>query len=376
MSFTYELHAQDGQARAGVFHTPRGDIPTPVFAPVGTQATVKAIRPDDLLAMQTTMILANTYHLYLRPGDKLIRDLGGLHQFMRWDGPILTDSGGFQVFSLGDLRKIDDDGVTFRSHIDGSKHRFTPEKSISIQHNLGSDIMMVFDECPNPDQREEVEQSLIRTHNWAERCLEYHHWQGDPSTQALFGIVQGGIFHDLRQQSAEALVPMDFPGYAIGGLAVGETKAQMYETLDHVMPILPTDKPRYLMGVGMPDDLVEAVARGVDIFDCVLPTREARHGAVMTRFGRLNIRKALYERDERPLAQGCDCYTCQNFTRAYLRHLKRAKEILGDMLLSIHNVHFLLNMMRDMREAILAGEFAAYQTAFLADWHSKRLDFA
>jgi queuine tRNA-ribosyltransferase len=372
MSFEFTLHAQDGNARAGVFETPHGSIPTPVFAPVGTQATVKAIQPRELVEMNTPLILSNTYHLYLRPGDQLIHELGGLHRFMNWQGPILTDSGGFQVFSLGALRKIDDDGVTFRSHIDGSQHRFTPEKAIQIQHNLGSDIMMVFDECPPPLDRDIVANSLVRTHNWARRCLEYHQSKGDMNKQALFGIVQGGIFPDLRAQSAEALVPLDFPGYAIGGLAVGETKPQMYSTLDAVLPLLPQEKPRYLMGVGMADDLVEGVARGVDIFDCVLPTREARHGAALTPTGRLNIRKAMYTADARPILEGCSCYCCANFSRAYVRHLHRAGEILGHILLSLHNVHFLLQMMREMREAILAGTFATYREAFLTSWNSSK----
>jgi queuine tRNA-ribosyltransferase len=370
MTFTFTLQAQQGYARAGIFETPHGSIPTPVFAPVGTQATVKAVKPHELAEMGASLILANTYHLYLRPGDRLIRELGGLHRFMNWQGPILTDSGGFQVFSLGDLRKIDDDGVTFRSHIDGSKHRFTPEVSIGIQHHLGADVIMAFDECPVPTDRAAVEASLIRTHNWAERCLEYHHRKGDPQQQALFGIVQGGIFHDLRAYSAQTLMKMDFPGYAIGGLAVGETKPEMYETLDHLMPILPSHTPRYLMGVGMPDDLVEAVWRGVDIFDCVLPTREARHGAALTRCGRLNIRKAAYEKDTRPLVEGCTCYCCTHFTRAYVRHLHRANEILAHILLSLHNVHFLLTMMSDMRQAIFEGTLDRYRAAFLSDWRS------
>lgn len=371
MSFTFELKAEVGQARAGVFHTPHGNIPTPIFAPVGTQATVKALQPRDLRDTGAILVLANTYHLYLRPGDELIRELGGLHQFMQWEHPILTDSGGFQVFSLGELRKIDDEGVTFRSHHDGSTHRFTPEKSIQVQHNLGADVIMAFDECPVPTERSLVENAVERTHAWARRCLEYHLKAGDPKRQALFGIVQGGIFEDLRTYSAETLVSMDFPGYAVGGLAVGETKPEMYATLERCVPLLPRDKPRYLMGVGMADDLVEAVARGIDIFDCVMPTREARHGAALTRFGRMNMRRQQYTRDAAPIDEFCGCYCCTHFTRAYLRHLIRAKEILGVVLLTIHNVQFLVTLMREIRNAILNGTFPALKSAFLADWRSK-----
>lgn len=370
MTFTYELRAVVGQARAGVFHTPHGDLLTPVFAPVGTQATVKSLQPRDLHDIGVSLVLANTYHLYLRPGDELVRDLGGLHQFMQWDGPILTDSGGFQVFSLGELRKIDDDGVTFRSHHDGSTHRFTPEKSVQIQHHLGADIIMAFDECPIPTERSLVEIAVERTHDWARRCLDYHVKSGSPSQQALFGIVQGGVFEDLRAHSVKTLVSMNFPGYAVGGLAVGETKSEMYATLDACVPLLPHNKPRYLMGVGMADDLVEAVARGIDIFDCVMPTREARHGAALTRFGRLNIRKQQYTRDPNPIDEHCGCYCCTHFTRAYLRHLVRAKEILGTVLLTIHNVHFLVTLMREIRNSILNGTFLALKDAFLTDWHS------
>lgn len=372
--FEFTIEAESGSARAGVFRTPHGDLHTPLFAPVGTQATVKAIEPRDLKEAGASLVLANTYHLYLRPGDELIRDLGGLHQFMRWDGPMLTDSGGFQVFSLGELRKVDDQGVTFRSHIDGSTHRFTPEKAIGIEHNLGADIIMAFDECPIPNDRAKVEAALKRTHAWAQRCVDYHHQAGDPNKQALFGIVQGGIFPDLRSASAEALMAMDFPGYAIGGLAVGETKAEMYATLDHTVPLLPRDKPRYLMGVGMADDLAQAVARGIDIFDCVLPTREARHGAAITRKGRLNMRKAQYTKDTAPIEAGCTCYCCQNFTRAYVRHLVRSEEILAHMLLSLHNVHFLIQLVKGMRAAILAGTFPDYKAAFLADWGTGKGD--
>lgn len=355
-------------ARAGVLQTPHGPIQTPVFAPVGTQATVKAVEPRELTDMGATLVLANTYHLYLRPGDQLIADLGGLHRFMAWNGPILTDSGGFQVFSLGEMRSIDSEGVTFRSHIDGSVHRFTPEKSIGIQHNLGSDIMMAFDECPIPDDRASVRAALDRTHSWLARCVEEHARSGDASRQALFGIVQGGIFQDLREESIRVVCGYDLPGYAIGGLAVGESKPDMYATLERTAPLLPTHKPRYLMGVGSPEDLVEGVARGVDIFDCVLPTRVARNGAALTRLGRINMRNLQYATDPDPVETGCSCYTCQNFSRAYIRHLVKASEILGHQLLSLHNLHLLLTLMREMRAAILDGTFADYAAAFRATY--------
>jgi queuine tRNA-ribosyltransferase len=351
-------------ARNGRFHTPHGIIHTPVFAPVGTQATVKALRPADLAELGVTLILSNTYHLYLRPGDEVIRDLGGLHQFMQWPGPILTDSGGFQVFSLSEIRTIDADGVTFQSHIDGSYHRFTPESSIAIQENLGADIIMMFDECPPPDDYDYVQQSLQRTHPWAERCLAAQK-RGD---QALFGIVQGGIFPDLRQQSAQFLMQLDLPGYAIGGLAVGESKAEMYATLDVLDPILPRHKPRYLMGVGTPEDLINGVARGIDIFDCVLPTRLARHGSAFIKGGRLNMRNAQFERDPSPIDDTCTCYTCRHFSRAYLRHLVKANEILGHVLLTTHNVHFLLNLMAQMRAAIADDGFDDFAAEFLSHY--------
>jgi queuine tRNA-ribosyltransferase len=351
-------------ARNGRFHTPHGVIHTPVFAPVGTQATVKALRPADLAELGATLILSNTYHLNLRPGDELIRDLGGLHQFMQWPGPILTDSGGFQVFSLSETRTIDADGVTFQSHIDGSYHRFTPESSIAIQENLGADIIMMFDECPPPDDYDYVQQSLQRTHPWAERCLAAQK-RGD---QALFGIVQGGIFPDLRRQSAEFLLQLDLPGYAIGGLAVGESKAEMYATLDVLDPILPRHKPRYLMGVGAPEDLVNGVARGIDVFDCVLPTRLARHGSAFIKGDRLNMRNAQFERDPSPIDATCTCYTCRHFSRAYLRHLVKANEILGHVLLTTHNVHFLLNLMAQMRAAIADDRFDDFAAEFLSHY--------
>jgi queuine tRNA-ribosyltransferase len=364
--FRFELQAQSGQARAGVFHTPHGAIPTPVFAPVGTQATVKAMQPRELYELGATLILANTYHLYLRPGDALIARLGGLHRFMAWARPILTDSGGFQVFSLDALRCIDDDGVTFRSHLDGSVHRFTPEKSIQIQHNLGADVIMCFDECPKPNEREVVRAACERTHAWALRCLEEHARSGDPERQALFGIVQGGIFPDLRAESVRFLTDLNFAGYAIGGLAVGETKREMLATLDYTVPMLPADRPRYLMGVGSPEDLVNGVARGVDIFDCVLPTRVARHGAALTRHGRLNMRNLEHAEDSAPLEAGCTCYTCTHFSRAYLRHLVKTDELLGHQLLTLHNLHLLLTLMREMRAAIMDGTFETYAANFLA----------
>ena len=361
--FKFEITAVDPhtQARNGRFHTPHGLIETPVFAPVGTQATVKAIRPSDLHQLNASLILSNTYHLYLRPGDELVKELGGLHNFMQWDGPILTDSGGFQVFSLSDTRKIDADGVTFQSHHDGSRHRFTPESSIAVQENLGADIIMAFDECPPPNDYDYVKQSLTRTHPWLERSLAAK-TRGD---QALFGIVQGGIFADLREESGRFVTTLDLPGYAIGGLAVGETKPQMHAVLDVLHPILPPNKPRYLMGVGAPEDLVNGVMRGVDIFDCVLPTRLARHGSAFVLGGRMNLRNAQYSRDPAPIDPACTCTTCQNFSRAYLRHLVKANEILGHMLLSMHNLHFLINLMHRMREAIRQGTLAQFAADFL-----------
>lgn len=372
MSFTFSLEATAGRARAGVFTTPHGDLLTPVFAPVGTQATVKAILPRDLHDLKATLILANTYHLHLRPGDDLVAAMGGLHHFMAWDGPMLTDSGGFQVFSLAELRRIDDNGVRFRSHLDGASYYLTPEKSIAIQHNLGADIIMAFDECAVPNDRAYSEAAMHRTHAWAKRCVEYHATHGDVNRQALFGIVQGGIFPDLRAQSVEAITSLNLPGYAIGGLAVGETKKEMLVTLDVTMPLMPTDRPRYLMGVGRAEDLVQGVARGIDIFDCVLPTREARHGAALTRFGRYNMRNQQFAHDPEPIEVGCECYTCQHFSRAYIRHLIKAKELIAHQLLSIHNLHFLLKLVRDMRATIVKGEseFRIFAEAFLTDWHS------
>ncbi len=365
--FEFNLLAQAGRARAGVFHTPHGDLLTPVFAPVGTAATVKALTPQQLHDLGASLVLSNTYHLYLRPGDEVVRDLGGLHRFMHWDGPLLTDSGGFQVFSLSDTRKIDDDGVTFKSHIDGSTHRFTPEKAIAIQENLGADIIMAFDECPPPLDRDYNREALDRTHAWAVRCAAAKK-RGD---QALFGIVQGGVFPDLREESARFLMELDLPGYAIGGLAVGESKEQMHATLEVVDPILPTHKPRYLMGLGSPEDLINGVKRGVDIFDCVLPTRLARNGSAMTRTGRMNMKNAPYARDPRPVEEGCACYCCANFSRAYIRHLVVSDEILASTLLTHHNVHLLLTLMREMRAAIVDGTFEQYAQKFLGNYKSR-----
>ncbi|MBN1149112.1 MAG: tRNA guanosine(34) transglycosylase Tgt [Anaerolineales bacterium] len=353
--------ACQGRARAGVLHTPHGELSTPIFAPVGTQATVKAVTPLQLKETGASLVLANTYHLYLRPGDELIAELGGLHTFMGWPAPILTDSGGFQVFSLADNRRIDDDGVTFKSHIDGSTQRLTPEKSIAIQENLGADIIMAFDECAPPNDYVYNQRALVRTHAWAERCLAAK----KRPDQALFGIVQGGVFPDLRQQSAEFIASLGFPGHAIGGLSVGESKQEMHAALEVVDDILPHERPRYLMGVGTPEDLVNGVLRGVDIFDCVLPTRLARHNAAMTRSGRLNLVNAAFARDSRPIDENCSCYTCRRFSRAYLRHLIIAKEMLSATLLSIHNLHTLLNLASEMRQAILEKRFDRYAKEFL-----------
>ncbi|NPA91437.1 MAG: tRNA guanosine(34) transglycosylase Tgt [Chloroflexi bacterium] len=361
-AFRYTRLAQDGEARLGVFTTPHGDIPMPAFAPVGTQATVKTLTPDELHMLDVHIILSNTYHLYLRPGADIIAELGGLHAFMGWDGPILTDSGGFQVFSLAHMRHLDEEGVTFRSHIDGSLHRFTPEIVVHTQELLGSDIIMPLDICPTPDNREEVERAVRLTHAWAVRAREAH----TRDDQALFGIVQGGIYPDLREQAARFLVSLDFPGYAIGGLSVGETKEAMYATLSATVPHLPEDRPRYLMGVGTPEDILEAVERGVDLFDCVLPTRVARNGGLLTHEGRINIRNARFARDPNPIEPGCTCYTCQKFSRAYLRHLFKAGETLGLRLATIHNIHFMQQLMKDIRQSIQEGRFRAFKEAFLA----------
>ncbi len=361
MAFEFEVIATDGLARAGILHTPHGDIPTPVFAPVGTAATVKAVPPRDLEALEVPLILANTYHLFLRPGDELVRELGGLHRFMRWDGPILTDSGGFQVFSLSEINHIDADGVTFRSHLDGNMKRLTPARSMSIQQNLGADIIMAFDQCPPPNDRAEVEAAVARTHDWLLQCRQAH---PHDSQQALFGIVQGGVFPDLREQSARFVGELDLRGFGIGGLAVGETKTEMQAMLEHTLPILPADRPRYLMGVGDPDDLVEGILRGVDMFDCVIPTRLARHGAAFTHDGRINLRNAQYKLQEAPIDAALDNYASR-FSRAYLRHLVVAKELLAHYLLSLHNIDFLVSLVAEMRRAIIAGRLREFAAEFL-----------
>jgi queuine tRNA-ribosyltransferase len=366
--FTFELVAQDSCARAGIFHTPHGNLLTPLFAPVGTQATVKAITPDQLQAVGATLVLANSYHLYLRPGDEQIAALGGLHEFMAWPGPILTDSGGFQVFSLSKQRQVDDNGVTFHSHIDGSVHSFTPEKAIAIQENLGADIIMALDECSEPYDKKYNEQALDRTHIWAERCLKAK----KRSDQALFGIIQGGVFHDLREKSAAFISSLDFPGIAIGGLSVGETKEEMLTILDLVDKILPKDRPRYLMGVGSPEDLVEAVSRGIDLFDCVLPTRMARNHAAITRRGRLNLRNATFANSDSPIEPDCTCYTCREFSRAYLRHLIVAGEMLAATLLTIHNLHTLIALTAELRQVVIDGRFEHFAAEFRANYNKHR----
>ncbi len=362
--FDYTITARNGRARTGTFSTPRGDLLTPVFAPVGTQATVKTLTPEHIKGINASLVLSNTYHLYLRPGDDLVAELGGLHRFMKWPRPMLTDSGGFQVFSLSQMRKIDEDGVTFKSHIDGSTHRFTPERSIRIQENLGADIIMAFDECSDPNDHEYSKVAMERTHRWAERSLRAKR----RADQALFAIVQGGVSPDLRAESAQFIASLGTPGIAIGGLSVGETKKEMHDMLDVVTPLLPEDKPRYLMGVGTPEDLINGVARGVDIFDCVLPTRLARHHSAFSPEGRLNMMNAAFSRDPNPIDETCDCYTCKTFSRAYIRHLIVAKELLAGTLLSIHNLRALIRLMEDIRGYIADGSFESRVPGLLKQW--------
>jgi queuine tRNA-ribosyltransferase len=378
-AFDFTLEHTEGRARAATFTTPHGVVQSPAFMAVGTLATVKALDPDDLHAMGAQMILSNAYHLHLRPGDDLIRELGGLHEFMQWNGPILTDSGGFQVFSLEGLRDIDEDGVNFRSHIDGSSRRFTPESVMRIERNLGADVIMQFDHViPGQSESAIARDASERSLRWLARCRAAFEQLNidDPipgrAEQALFPIVQGGIHADLRREAAAAIRDMgDWKGYGIGGLSVGEAKPDMYRILEDVDAVLPTDRPRYLMGVGFPEDLVEGVRRGVDLFDCVAPTRMGRNGAVFTVDGRLNIKRAEFRADRRPLDPECTCVACTRFTRAYIRHLWLADEILGLRLLSLHNVHFLVQLMRDARNALLAGGFDAWSDSWLQRYHSR-----
>ena len=361
---TYELLHECKQtgARRGVIHTPHGDIQTPIFMPVGTQATVKSMTPEELKEeVKAQIILSNTYHLYLRPGQEIVKEAGGLHNFMKWDRPILTDSGGFQVFSLSSLRKITEEGVAFHSHLDGSKHLFTPESVMKTEEDLGADIIMAFDECcPYPSTYEYTKNSMERTTRWAKRCKEAHKTEN----QALFGIIQGGFFEDLRKKSAEDLIALDLPGYAIGGISVGEPKEEFLKMLYYTTPLMPKYKPRYLMGVGTPDYLIEAALAGIDMCDCVLPTRIARNGTALTSHGKVVVRNATYERDWTPLDSECDCYTCKNYTRAYIRHLVKANEILGVRLLSIHNLRFLTRLMENIRTAIENDCLGDFRTEF------------
>jgi queuine tRNA-ribosyltransferase len=378
MAFEFHLTKQDGSARAGVFETPHGKVETPAFMPVGTLATVKSLDPDDLTAMGASMILSNAYHLHLRPGDELVKEMGGLHKFMRWDGPILTDSGGFQVFSLATLRKVSEDGVEFQSHIDGSKRFFTPESVMRIERNIGADVIMQFDhvipgQSDEPDARDASERSV----RWLARCLsEFKSLEsaddGRRDRQALFPIVQGGIHSTLRHEAASAIMEMnDWKGFGIGGLSVGEAKPAMYEMLDVVNDALARDRPRYLMGVGFPEDIIEGILRGVDLFDCVAPTRMGRNGTAFTADGRLNIKRAEYKNDPKPIDETCDCSACRRFTRAYIRHLYVTDEILGLRLLSLHNVHFLLSLARAARKAILDGSVSSWSSEWLTRYHSR-----
>jgi queuine tRNA-ribosyltransferase len=364
-SFSLTTESDGSRGRLGKITTSHGEVETPVFMPVGTQATVKTLSPADLREIGAKIILSNTYHLFLRPGHELIRDFGGLHGFMHWDRPVLTDSGGFQVFSLAELRKVTDEGVTFQSHLDGgAKHIITPEYAVEIQEALGADIIMAFDECiPYPATKDYAQEAMDRTHRWARRCREAKKENG----QALFGIVQGGMYPDLRKRSAETLVDIGFQGYAIGGLSVGETKPLMYEMIEATEPYLPADKPRYLMGVGTPEDLVEGVDRGIDMFDCVMPTRNARNGTFFTSIGKLSIRNSRYERDHGPLDPECGCYTCRTFSRAYLRHLFNAGEVLALRLGTIHNLTFYLSLMRRIRESMAEARFGEFKREFLAE---------
>ena len=365
MQFELEKAASNGAARAGVLITPHGVVKTPVFIPVGSQATVKTLTPAELKGLGVSMVLANTYHLYLRPGVEVIEKLGGLHRFMAWEGPMLTDSGGFQVFSLGHMRSINDEGVLFRSHIDGSEHLLTPESAIDIQEKLGADIIMALDECaPYGADFDDMRRAMERTHLWAERCKSRHRRED----QALFGIVQGGTFPELRKGSAAFLVSLEMPGYAIGGLSVGEPKELTYSVVEETVALLPSSKPRYLMGVGSPEDLFEGVARGIDMFDSALPTRLARNGSLFTRGGRRNIRNAIFKDLVGPIDSTCDCYTCRTFSVAYLRHLFKAEELLAYRLATIHNLRFIMRLMEEIRRSLLDDTFLDLQESFLGSY--------
>ena len=366
--FSFRLENTDGYARAGQFTTPHGRVNTPAFMPVATQATVKTLTPEDVSAVEAQIVLSNAYHLYLRPGSDLVERFGGLHNFMGWHKPILTDSGGFQAFSMGTLKNVTDDGIRFKSHIDGSDHWFTPELATSNQEKLGADIIMCLDQCiAFGSSRDDVIKAMERTHSWARMCHDMHTKSSSGDLQALFGIVQGGTFPELREASAEYITGIPFDGYAIGGLAVGESKSEMYQITSNVTEILPQDKPRYLMGVGSPEDLVEAIARGVDMCDCVLPTRVARNGALFTSKGRINILNRRFSEMDEPLCDDCDCYSCSKFTAAYLWHLFKAKEILGLRLASVHNLRFIVRLMQEARSAIIENRFNHFRTSF---WES------
>lgn len=372
MSFQFNVIANSStcSARAGTLLTPHGIIETPVFMPVGTKATVKAMTPEEMTEIGAQVLLANTFHLFLRPGDEVVKALGGLHKIMNWNKPILTDSGGFQVFSLGDINKITEEGVKFRSPIDGSPIFLTPKKAIEIQHNLGADIIMVFDECaPYPAEHSYVKKSAEMTARWAKLCKEAH--TGHEDIQALFGIVQGGVYPDLRAWSAQATIDIGFPGYAIGGLSVGETKPEMEENLDVMDACLPKDKPRYLMGVGTPQDFFRGIERGIDMFDCVLPARSARSGRIYTHEGILNIRNAVHATDTRPLSESCDCYCCKNYSRGYLRHLIQSSEILASRLATWHNLHYFVNLVKGIRESILNDTYNEFKVKALTHYKDK-----
>jgi queuine tRNA-ribosyltransferase len=378
-SLKFQLEKTDAhsKARCGILETDHGKIQTPIFMPVGTNGTVKTLSPVELWENSVQIILANTYHLFLRPGDQLLAEFGGLHNFMGWNGPILTDSGGFQVFSLSDLRKIDDEGVTFQSHLDGTRHRFTPEKTIEIQNKIGSDIMMVLDECtPYPCEYEYAKKSMNLTIQWAKQSISY--WQDNPSphgtNQALFAIVQGSVYEDLRKQCVEKLTEFDFPGYAIGGLAVGESGIERNQMTDICTNLLPTDKPRYLMGVGLPIDILESIEHGVDMFDCVIPTRNARNGTVFTSNGKLIVKSARCKSEKIPIDENCSCYTCKNFSRAYIRHLFNSNEILGLRLATMHNVHFYMWLVNEARKNIMDDKFVSWKNKLIEQWNKGPLD--